>query len=86
MIEMGMEMECLFYATTTPGLEHVCEKELEKFTCVCDISFCIAGGLIFRANPFMDFSQLKSICSLNALVGTLDTISTTDDMDTVLKR
>lgn len=77
-----MDMECLFFATTTPGLESVCEKELQKFAQVgTEIQCFTAGGLIFRASPFMDFLQLKSICSLNALVGTLDDISQADALE-----
>jgi hypothetical protein len=76
----------LFYVTTTPGLEHICEQELHKWQQVCEIQFFTAGGLIFRASPFMDFSKLKSISSLNALVGTLDDISQTDEVDIVLER
>ena len=83
---MSVHTTSLFYVTTTPGLENICEKELGQFQTVHNIQCFTAGGVIFEASPFMDFYQLKSITSLNALVGTIDDISQTDDSDIVLER
>ena len=85
----GAMTDSHYYVTTTPGLEHVCKQELQQFSQVRDIQCVIFGGLTFRASPDMDFSQLKTICSLNAFVAKLENMtrqSGTDESDTVLER
>ena len=81
-----MDKKLNFYATTTPGLEYICEKELAKCPSITDVRCFTTGGVVFQACPMTDFSLIKSITSLNVLVGTMDDIPHTDVTDSILER